>query len=67
MGYCFIILDSGPDYVNETQMAWLNGTLEENKDIPTLIFLHHLVNPIEGITHDEMGVEREKGTVIYPE
>ena len=58
-GYRLIIMDSAVvDQVqgdlDEIQLAWLQGELDEYAEIPTLIFMHHMADrtDINGITEE---------------
>ncbi|HHP51208.1 MAG TPA: hypothetical protein ENM97_05155 [Moorella mulderi] len=48
-GYLFILLDSAQKdndwgFIDPEQLDWLKKLLEENRQVPTFIFLHHPVN-----------------------
>lgn len=58
-GRHFIILDSAQDsldsgHIDQTQLSWLTSDLELNAGLPTIIFLHHLVNPIPQLSRTNL-------------
>ncbi|MEW5768018.1 MAG: metallophosphoesterase [bacterium] len=55
----FIILDSAQDslesgHIDQPQLSWLISDLELNVGLPTMIFLHHLVNPIPQLSQTNL-------------